>query len=514
MKSFMTSSHAQVLIYLLLALAAGLFYLALSAWSGSGPGFPLDDAWIHQTYARSLAESGRLAFVPGQPSAGSTAPLWTALLSMGYLLRMPFRGWAYGLGILLLGLTGWTAHRLTERLFPDIRYLGWWAGLFCLFEWHLVWAAVSGMETLLFVWLSLLLVERYLASPEALPSPRAALGLGLLGGLLVLTRPEGIGLVGLMGLDMARQSGLRRTILRPLLWRWLAIAAGLALLLLPYVLFHLALTGLPFPNTLYAKQAEYSVVLNSYPLWWRLFGNAGPTVDSVQGVFRVIFVGPQLLLLPGLVWAAWLTCRERRAGLWFIWGWWVSYLLVYGLRLPVTYQHGRYQIPAIVWVIILGVWGMARLVTLARNRRPWRVIGSAWVLSTVLLVAAFIVIGARAYVRDVRFIQTEMVAVAHWLDENVPSGAVLAVHDIGAIGYFTGRPLIDMAGLITPEIIPIIRDEAALYSFIQANRADYLVTFPSWYPLLIRQPGLERLYSPQVSSDSMTVYRLPPAGED
>ena len=47
-------------------------------------GYPLDDAWIHQTYARNWAETGQLAYVVGLPSAGSTAPLWTLLLSVAY----------------------------------------------------------------------------------------------------------------------------------------------------------------------------------------------------------------------------------------------------------------------------------------------------------------------------------------------------------------------------------------------------------------------------------------------
>ena len=84
------------------ALLVGLFYVAMSAWVFGFTGFPLDDAWIHQTYARNLAQTGQLAFTPGLTSAGSTAPLWSALLSGGYLLRIPFHIWTYGLGILLL----------------------------------------------------------------------------------------------------------------------------------------------------------------------------------------------------------------------------------------------------------------------------------------------------------------------------------------------------------------------------------------------------------------------------
>ncbi len=59
---------------------AGLFALAAAsvaayARAAGGAGFPLDDAWIHQVYARNLALHGQWAFVLGQPSAGSTSPL-------------------------------------------------------------------------------------------------------------------------------------------------------------------------------------------------------------------------------------------------------------------------------------------------------------------------------------------------------------------------------------------------------------------------------------------------------
>ncbi|MCB9098315.1 MAG: hypothetical protein H6632_02160 [Anaerolineales bacterium] len=508
--------------WLLLALLPGLFYLAVSTWGFGFSGFPLDDAWIHQTYARNLAESGQLAFVPGVPSAGSTSPLWSLLLSGGYGLGLPFKGWTYGLGIIFLGLTGWTAARLGQKLFPESEWAGPAAGLFCVFEWHLVWAAVSGMETILFVWLSLFLMERYLAIASIEPNEATMsryFGVGLLGGLLVLTRPEGLGLVGLIGLD----GGIRwwrasERSANALLKRWLGLGLGLVVMVAPYVLFHLRLTGLPFPNTLYAKQAEYSVILSEFPLWWRLFGNFGPSLDSVQGVFRVIFIGAQVLLLPGLLCAAWLTFKERRWNLLPVWGWWIGHLLLYAVRLPVTYQHGRYQMPVIAWMIVVGVWGTARWVApsspkLKRNLFV-RAGGKALVGSLVILVVAFTVVGAQAYGRDVRIIESEMVATARWLDQMVEPDALIAAHDIGAIGYFTRRPLIDLAGLITPEVIPIIRDETALFDFITSRQADYLVTFPSWYPAMTRQPSLkliyrtEALWSAQAGGDNMVVYRI------
>jgi hypothetical protein len=443
-------------------------------------------------------------------------------VAAGYLLGLPYQVWTYGLGVLLLGLTGWTTARLGRRLFPQHRWVGLLAGLFCLFEWHVAWAAVSGMETILFIWLSLFLFERYVTL-ELSGKKSIYLGLGVVGGLLILTRPEGLGLVGLLGLDLARRWWQRGAPRWPgdLTLNGLAIALGVGLIIGPYLLFHLRLTGLPFPNTLYAKQAEYGAILSSYPLWWRLFGGFGPPLDTVQGVFRVIFVGPQLLLLPGLFLAAWLTLKERRLELLPAWAWWLSYLLLYAVRLPVTYQHGRYQMPVIAWVILLGVWGTARWVNpqnSALRQNLWvRVAGKTLLLSLILLIPAFTFIGARAYATDVRLIESEMVAVAKWLDQHVETGALIAAHDIGAIGYFSQRPLIDLAGLITPEVIPIIRDEAALLDFIRARRAGYLVTFPSWYPAIVQDSGLSRLYttnapwSPRAGGDNMTVYRLTPA---
>jgi hypothetical protein len=535
--------------WLALALLAGGGYL-VAAWLGGEPGFPLDDAWIHQTYARNLAQTGQFAFTPGLPSTGSTAPLWTLLLSVGYLLGLPYAAWSYGLGIALLGLTGWTMARLARRLFPREPRLGAWAGLFCVLEWHLGWAAVSGMETILFVWLSLVVVERYLAWPHEFSD---ALVVGLLGGMLALTRPEGVLLAGLIGLDMARNwvnSGLKLSPPDPskggekskippfggpagpepavnlrsgrprpnrvgLLRRWEGLTIGLLALLLPYVAFHLYLTGLPFPNTFYAKQAEYGAMLGQFPLGVRLFGPLGSPPDSMQGVFRVVFVGAQVLLLPGLIYAAWLTFKEKRGELALIWTWWLGYLLLYGLRLPVTYQHGRYQIPAIVWLVLLGAWGTARLLKLIPPHRTLvRASGRALVIALAVLTVAFWGVGATAYARDVRIINGEMVTTARWLAENTPPTALIAAHDIGAMGYFAQRPLIDLAGLVSPEVIPVIRNEAALGQLLQTRQAEYLVTFPAWYPALTQSPQIQLIYTtgspdaPLAGGENMAVYRL------
>ena len=77
MKRSFTASNWRLdgwVILALAALAAVLFFLIVSAWIFR-IGFPLDDAWIHLTYARNLAEHGEWAFRLGERSAGSTSPI-------------------------------------------------------------------------------------------------------------------------------------------------------------------------------------------------------------------------------------------------------------------------------------------------------------------------------------------------------------------------------------------------------------------------------------------------------
>jgi hypothetical protein len=75
-----------------------------------------------------------------------------------------------------------------------------------------------------------------------------------------------------------------------------------------------------------------------------------------------------------------------------------------------------------------------------------------------------------------------MVASARWIDANIPPDELLAVHDIGAVAYFTPRPIIDIAGLVSPEIIPIVNDADALWTLLEARGADYLMAFPDQIP--------------------------------
>jgi arabinofuranosyltransferase len=472
-----------------LALMSCLLYVGYSLHFGF-VGFPLDDAWIHQTYARNLGVHHQLAYNLGEPSVGSTSPLWTVLLAPAHVLRVDPRVWTYLLGALFLALTGWAIHRLGRLLFPQEPVLPSLTAAFCLLEWHLAWAAFSGMETMLFVFLSLLALERHLAGAKPLV-------VGLVCGLLAITRPEGVLLLALLVLDTIAS---QRSAIRGVTWRGLGahvllLTVGFFVPVAPYLVFNLSVTGNLFPNTFYAKQAEYEELLISVPVWVRW-----------ARVSVAPLIGAQILLVPGCLYAAYkgFVLRERRILLPL--AWWFVLVSLYAIRLPVTYQHGRYLIPAIPPLVLLGVWGTLSLPGLHRILRR------TLLISIPVLLLVFWVRGAQQYATDVRIIDSELAAAGRWLRDNTTRDAVIGAHDIGAIGYFSQRFLVDTAGLITPEVIPFIRDEDRILDFLAEKDVDFVVIFPSWYPRMAQNPQLQPVHrstSPwivEAGGDNVVVY--------
>ena len=483
-------SYRVIGIFLILSAFSVALYVGLSTLDGPA-GFPLDDAWIHQTYARSLAESGRLAYLTDQPSAGSTSPLWTLLLSAGYALKIDYRVWTYALGAAMLALCAWGVSRLSLRLWPDRPGLALAAGALCALDWHLGWAAASGMETLLYAALAIVLIEWAI---RAQPGAWAGMIGGALGGLLTVTRPEGLLLAGLAAATWfthARPTGVEAQVagvearLRPVLAFILGFAAPVA----PAVWLNLHAGGAVFPNTFYAKQQEYGVYFSSLAAW----------LPRALDVIAAPFVGAPVLLAPGFVFqalAALRRLRDRSA-----WGralpivWVLSHLAVYAARLPVTYQHGRYLMPVIPLVVLIGLQGSLAWIERWAQPRVGRLARRAGLGSLVALAAAMWIIGALTYRVDVNIIQTELVSSARWIETNTPPDALIAAHDVGAIGYFARRPLLDLAGLISPEVIPVLRDEAALLELMRQRDAGYFAAPPGFYTTLLDPARLERASS-------------------
>lgn len=476
------SSRTLLILLASSAFSLGIYLLACAFIFRIG--FPLDDSWIHLTYARNLALRGEWAFLPGVPSAGSTSPLWSVLLAIGFLLRLGPYIWTYLLGGLLLFALACLAELAARRLLPSYKIALPLVGLFFAFEWHFVWAAGSGMETLLhasILTFVLLLLTR--------PSPQP-LTLGLLTALSIWVRPDGLTLIGPVVLTLFLREKPAANLIR--------FFIGFGILFGLYLLFNLMLSGNPFPNTFYAKQAEYAA--------WQ----AKPLSEKISLTILQILTGPSLALLPGIVIWVVKSIRAREWGTLAGMIWALGFVGLYALRLP-PYQHGRYLMPVMPILFLWGLLGALDFFSKGATRFGSRLMRVAWIASIVALAVAFWGLGAKSYGQDVAYIESEMVTVAKWVDVNLPPDALIAAHDIGALGYFDHHQLIDLAGLVSPEVIPFLRDEGQIAAYLDAHGVEYLIAFPNLYPDLAAQSEVvfvsEGGFALALGGENLFVYR-------
>ena len=484
-----SSQRYRVVIVGITAIVTSLLYLLISS-NLTGIGYPLDDAWIHQTYARNLVVYGEWSFVPGQVSGGSTSPLWTVILSLGQVLGIPVI-WTFAAGTILFAASAITGVEILRNAGNNpVSCLLF--GLILATEWHLIWASVSGMETILLIFIILLFFYFLYDNKRFWIS-------GLLVGIAIWIRPDSIMLVGpwLWVILFLHQKEKK-------VWNSL-VKGGFFLLIFVglYLGFNYSLTGNVWPNTFYAKQAEYISMLDT------------PFLMRFIQLFSLPWNGASVLLLPGLVITIIAIIKSKNISYFAPILWAFGYILIFAVRLPVTYQHGRYIMPVMPILFLVGFWGIQKVfqsvrVTSARRR----ILSAGWVGSITVAQIGFIFLGARSFANDVAFINTEMIATAQWIQENTEKDALIAAHDIGALGYYSNREIIDLAGLITPEVIPFIRDENRLGEYITAEKADYLMIFPSWYPALAERATpvyhSNAWYSPELGGESMYIYRWAP----
>ncbi len=468
---------------LLILLLSQIIYLLMSLWRYR-IGFPLDDAWIHQTYARNFAETGVWAFNPNVPSGGSTSPLWSFLLIPGHLFGGKiFLVYTFLLNWLLLFLSAVVFEGIVNRViksqfkFPVF-------GLLFLLEWHFIWAANSGMETILFVFLIFLFFDQLMIK-------QFGWEMGLILGGILWVRPDGLTLIGpLLFVLIFSRKGIKT--------KGAVLGAAFFLISIGLYLFvNLKISGSVFPNTFYAKQAEYAV------LYERNF------LIRFWDMIKTQFVGFGVLLIPGLIYQ-FLDKFKNKNWEWFgIFLWWIGYLGLYALRLPVVYQHGRYQIPALGIYLIISIPGCLALFN-KMSSYLLKLIRFSWIISGALVMAIFVFMGADAYATDVAIIETEMVNTALWINEFTEPDDVIAAHDIGALGFYGKREIIDLAGLISPAVIPYMQDEKEILGFLNEQQPDYLMTFETWYRILPADRTLvytsDAQFSTQAGGDVMQVY--------
>ncbi len=486
---------------------------------GDVAGFPLDDSWIHFEFARHLAHGDGLVYDAGRFVAGSTAPLWTAVLAALFALPGPVTLWAKLAGIAAQVASVDVGFRLARRLGLSPARATLAAVLIALSDW-LVWSSISGMEVNLFTLLSLAGILRHLEERDEARRPPLSF---LWFALAALARPEGLLLIALAALDGALEAtsgdGLR--IAADRLRR---VALGLllaALVLVPIGAAYAWMSGSPLPTTLGAKSSGPPRFV--------------PELRFLRTIFGILFPSQPL---PALLAAGGAAVALRRLGgprdrglLLPLWAFGLpvaAAMLSSGEELLVG-NFGRYFFPLLPPLVLLGMLALEgvsfrrlRSVSLGRVRLP---LGAALLAALLLPPLVGTLRTGALYLRARANVEDTDGAAARWIGEHLPADALLAVCDIGLIKYRLPNPIVDLAGIVSPDRKAFLdrarREQGlpwpnALRLWLEQKRPDYVVVYPEWFPLLEAEPAsfpvLHRIKIPDnvaMAGDELVVYATP-----
>lgn len=431
-------------------LVTGVAFAAFSHWA-------YDDPFITYRYAANLLAGNGFVYNPGLRVLSTTTPLYTLLLA-------------------LLGMVWPDLPTLSNFVSAASLALG---GLF-LWQLAQVWKTVPAGGTALLLYPTFPL----LCSTFGGEMPfYTMLGLGtfawyvqrryilaaLFGGLALLTRAD----AGVVLVLLAAHHLLCRR--EPVPWPALAL---FALITLPWFAFACWYFGSPLPATLTVKQHQAQMAIS------QSFAE-GFVTTMVRNYGRLwVYRVEAALAATGVMYA---LARRREWTLFLAWP--VLYFVAYTV-LGVSRYFWYYAplVPGFVAAVGLGATACAGGIRRILQRPRWA--------QAVVLVGLLALTTQQGWgVWRLRQHPDRRVAiyqaVGEWLRENIPPQATVGTLEVGIIGYYAQRPMVDFAGLIQPHVARQLRrdttyEDAALWATAH-YRPDYLVLNPAWFPHLMEQ---------------------------
>jgi hypothetical protein len=429
-------------------------------------GFTNEDSLITLRHVENLVAGHGLVFNPGERVLGTTTPLYALFLAGVAALGAPALAAGKAANILADGALCLVAYRW-------LREAGWeragvWTAFFIAVNpLHARWA-VSGMETSLVTLCGV--GSLWLLQQGRLRAAYAALA------VLFLLRWDSLLLTGVATLWLwrAARTGSRSW---PAAFPWRPVGL-FVVLVTPWLGYATWFYGSPIPVTARSKMTVYGwrqagPVPQAHKLGDRLAGNpayGAATLLALAGVlalrrraraarepeapaFPVSTLGVATAWL-GVYWLAWLFSKV----LLFEW----------------------YVVPPLpVWEALIAIGAEQELGAAAR-RRPWLLRAAPLVLA-VPLAAAGLWRTADLCAENQRVEEVARKPLGLWLRDHAGPGETVMLEPIGYIGYYSRLRVLDVIGLVSPQVLPYWRDQsqAPYLDIARAFRPEWCVLRPS-----------------------------------
>ena len=463
----------------LAVLLLSLTGLAAGWWAGN---VILDDALITYRVAENLAYGRGFVYNVGERVQVTTTPLYTLVLAGGTWLFGSAINAALALNLTLAALIPALAYTLGRRL------AGWITGLtgalLLIFAPFLIMA--FSMESYLYVALILASTTAYVFARNRLA--------GVLAGLTAMVRGDG----ALLGAAMLIYDVIAHRRLR---WKLIVPAIGLPAV---WYTFALLYYGSPFPATLGAKVAQGQFnwlgrrFLDGLLAYW-------DTWTQDQGHLTLYLI--PILILIGLIPAIrserpWLILVGRDA----------LYLTAFvALGVPRAEWYYAPLMPGVAMMTARGIQAVAdEIIYLFQHQTRiggrWLVVGGPAVaaLLTITLLITLYPISRTIIQQNPDWKAQVYPDTARWIAANTNASANFATIDIGHLGYWSGRPIIDIVGLAQPDVSPHIAQGDFGYA-IRHYQPDMVLIGFSWIPEVQTTAWFQNDYVPRRAFKFMAI---------
>jgi len=501
---FEPAKNIRYLIFAAIALISfglSFYYLNFAKSVNNAFGFPLDDPWIHLTFAKNLVDYHSFSYFKNEmATAGSTSPIYTLILAAGFFVMKNEMVLSYVLGIAFLLLSGIAFYKLSSFEFGKENYYALiFTGIFLIDKW-MNFVSISGMETTMFIFI--LIASAYFYKT------RKAVPFAVFAGLILWGRPDGLIFFIALVLDyfiaryFARSDKSIKLFEKPEL---IKIGVIFGAIMLVYFIMNLMLSGSILPNTYTAKIVYYSAKSKEFFMKvevWEYFTRGGYAVIMAGFIFSALKVIYDLFK------------KKYNGNILYI-AFALGLVFVYWYKMPYAHRFGRYMMPIIPFFILvagLGYRDIAKLLGGYFKNRNFT-IGFYLLVSaiTIYLSINIYVSGKNDYAVECKYIADRQVATAIWLKENTKEGDIIATHDVGALGFYCGRKIVDVAGLVTPELISKINDRnynAYMTDYLKSVGVTHIAFLQEWYRVVNQNPLFTT--APGTNFETMEVFKFIP----
>jgi arabinofuranosyltransferase len=364
-----------------------------------------DDAYIYLKYAQNIATGNGWSFNPGEPSYGTTSPLWTLLISAGELIGIGAKNTGVALSLislwLLVFLGYYVARKIIGNELPSFLYCCALATDCWLIRWSgtVMETTLAAMSGMLFIYLYLKFKDKPIIS--------------IFGGLMFLIRPE---LIAIWSIVLFTKN--YKLILKHIIFYTLPVLIWFCL---AYNIF-----GQLLPNT---------TIKSSAPL-------IHISLETAKEICQVIIVY-SILIVFALFKPLKQTFAQIQTKLYILYP--VAAIILYYVWRTDSLQSAARYLNIIIPLILLLIF---YLISNSNLKLVFAIF--IFLIQNVLITSLLFIPTINNF--KIGYLETSK-NIAKWLDTNTTKNDnVLIIVDVGIIGYYSSCHIIDWGSLISKEI--------------------------------------------------------------